>query len=64
MVELPCSLLCMHDPSALEGEDTSISQGRKASWLPFTEITGPVKEQALMDRRVLLLGIKKLVFLT
>ena len=28
----------MHEPSTLQNEDTSVSQGRKASWLPIPAI--------------------------
>ena len=47
----------MPDPSALEDEDISISQGREATWPLLTETTW-AKQHVLMDRRVILLWDK------
>ena len=47
----------MPDPSALENEDVTISQGREASSLPITEITN-ASQATLMDRRVIVLWDK------
>ena len=33
------SMVCMHEPSSLQDEGTSVGQGREASWLPIPAIT-------------------------
>ena len=44
-------MVCMHEPSTLQDEVISVSQGRKASWLSIPEITA-AKHQAPSNRGV------------